>query len=61
MERSGGGLLLKRFAELAEQARVLDGDDRLRGPRPRPKRYEQKLPTTQSVPTSDLARIPNTA
>src|SRR5262245_55315547 len=27
----GGGLLLERFAQLVEQARVLDGDDGLRG------------------------------
>ncbi len=27
----GGGLLLKRFAQLVEQARVLDGDDGLAG------------------------------
>ena len=27
----GGGLLLQRFAQLVEQARVLDGDDGLRG------------------------------
>ena len=27
----GGGLLLQRFAQLVEQARVLDGDDRLGG------------------------------
>ena len=27
----GGGLLLQRFAQLIEQARVLDGDDRLAG------------------------------
>src|SRR6516164_9809703 len=27
----GGGLLLQRFAQLVEQPRVLDGDDRLRG------------------------------
>ena len=26
-----GGLLLQRFAQLVEEARVLDGDDRLRG------------------------------
>ena len=28
---SGGGLLLKGFAQLVEQARVLDGDDGLSG------------------------------
>ena len=27
----GGGLLLQRFAQLVEQARVLDGDDGLGG------------------------------
>jgi hypothetical protein len=27
----GGGLLLQRFAQLVEQARVLDGNDGLRG------------------------------
>src|SRR6476469_8179043 len=27
----GGGLLLQRFAQLVEQARILDGDDGLRG------------------------------
>src|SRR5262249_59168458 len=27
----GGGLLLQRFAQFVEQARILDGDDRLRG------------------------------
>ena len=35
----GGGLLLQRFAQLVEQAGVLDGDDGLRGEIRAPARF----------------------